>query len=598
MPPTAEPSSLTGGIGPLGIIAGGGSLPRELAAAVTAGGRAVHVVAIEGEADAELAHFPHTRVNWGALGGMIAALRTAGCREIAIVGRVRRPDLLKVRPDIGVFRSIPHILRLLAGGDDSVLRRVILFFEEHGFVVRGVGDVAPSLVAGLGPLGIVQTTADCQLDIDHGLALIRALGPADVGQAVVVSQGRVIAVEAADGTDPMLERLALSRAGETGGILVKSPKPRQELRIDLPAIGPRTVALAAQAGLSGIAVIGGQVLIAQREQTIEAADGFRIFLTGVARSPDDGGDRLQATTSVPRRLRTLGRVALGDRERTDIARAMTVIDAIHPRGRVTAVAMARNYVLAIGIDEASEAVAARAARLRQWGEARVRPRRGALVLGPGVDADEPLIDAAGRAGFAALTTTTDLPSRPELARQADRARLSLVAAEDRSRKRHIFLVAGERSGDALGAMLMAAVKARSGGNVLFSGVGGDRMAAQGLDSLFPLSDVAVMGALSILPRLPRIVRRVYATATAAVAVEPDAVVIIDAPEFTHPIAKRIRKRRPEIPIVDYVSPYVWAWRPGRVRRMRAYIDHVLTPSDAAADIVLEFARAGRADMAR
>lgn len=596
MAQTAEPSSQTCGAGPLGIIAGGGSLPGELAAAVTAGGRAVHIVAIEGEADAELAHFPLTRVNWGALGGMIAALRAAGCREIAIVGRVRRPDLLKVRPDIGVLRSIPHILRLLAGGDDSVLRRVILFFEEHGFVVRGVGDVAPSLVAGLGPLGIVEATADCRGDIDHGLALIRALGPADVGQAVVVSKGRVIAVEAADGTDPMLERLALSRGGETGGTLVKSPKPRQELRIDLPAIGPRTVTLAAQAGLSGIAVIGGQVLIAQRKPTIAAADQLRIFLTGVARSPDDGGERSQATTSAPRRLRTLGRLTLGARERTDIARAMTVIDAIHPRGRVTAVAMARNYVLAIGIDEPGERVATRAARLRQWGEARVRPRRGALVLGPDVLADEALVEAAGGAGFAAMATTGSLPT-PGLVHRADRARLALVAAEDRSRERHIFLVAGTHSGDALGAELMANVKARSGGDVRFSGIGGDRMAAQGFDSLVPLSDVVAMGVLSVLPRLPRIVRCVYATANAAVAAEPDAVVIIDASGLTRFIARLIRKRRPEVPIVDLVGPSVGA-RPGAIGRTHAYIDHVLTSIDAATDTVLEIARTGRAGSSR
>lgn len=145
----------------------------------------------------------------------------------------------------------------------------------------------------------------------------------------------------------------------------------------------------------------------------------------------------------------------------------------------------------------------------------------------------------------------------------------------RDRELKLVVVTGEHSGDELGAKLMDAVAERHAGPIRWTGVGGEAMAARGLESLFPLSDVAVMGPMSILPKLPRIVRRVYAAVDAAVAAEPDAVVIIDAPEFTHPIAKRIRKRRPRIPIVDYVSPTVWAWRPGRARKMRAYVDHLL-----------------------
>lgn len=155
------------------------------------------------------------------------------------------------------------------------------------------------------------------------------------------------------------------------------------------------------------------------------------------------------------------------------------------------------------------------------------------------------------------------------------------------RERRLFVVAGEHSGDALGAKLMAALNARADladMPIRYLGVGGESMAAQGLASLFPLADVTVMGPLSILPRLPKIVRRVYQVVDAAVAAKPDCVVIIDSPEFTHPIAKRIRKRCPDIPIIDYVSPSVWAWRPGRAGRMRAYVDHVmaLLPFEPAA----------------
>lgn len=139
----------------------------------------------------------------------------------------------------------------------------------------------------------------------------------------------------------------------------------------------------------------------------------------------------------------------------------------------------------------------------------------------------------------------------------------------------LFIVAGEHSGDVLGGRIMQAINKISHNKVRYLGVGGEHMHDAGLVSQFSLDEVAVMSPLSILPRLPKIVRRVYQTVDAAVAAEPDAVIIIDSPEFTHPIAKRVRKRRPEIPIIDYVSPSVWAWRPGRAKKMRAYVDHVL-----------------------
>jgi lipid-A-disaccharide synthase len=143
------------------------------------------------------------------------------------------------------------------------------------------------------------------------------------------------------------------------------------------------------------------------------------------------------------------------------------------------------------------------------------------------------------------------------------------------RTRRIFIVAGEHSGDALGGKLMAALAEKSETPILFSGVGGEAMAAQGLQSIFPLADIAVMGPLAILARLPMLVRRVYQAVDAGLKAQPDAVIIVDSPEFTHPIAKRIRKRRPLVPIVDYVSPSVWAWRPGRARKMKPYVDHLL-----------------------
>jgi lipid-A-disaccharide synthase len=145
-----------------------------------------------------------------------------------------------------------------------------------------------------------------------------------------------------------------------------------------------------------------------------------------------------------------------------------------------------------------------------------------------------------------------------------------------AQRKRIFIVAGEHSGDVLAGKLIHALRDRAGADAFeFAGVGGDHMEEAGVSSLFPLADIAVMGPVAILARLPKLVRRVYRTVDAAIAFNPDAVVIVDSPEFTHPVAKRIRRRRPSIPIVDYVSPSVWAWRPGRARKMRPYVDHLL-----------------------
>lgn len=140
----------------------------------------------------------------------------------------------------------------------------------------------------------------------------------------------------------------------------------------------------------------------------------------------------------------------------------------------------------------------------------------------------------------------------------------------------VYLIAGEESGDQLGAGLMRALRARAGARpVVFHGVGGERMAHEGLASLFPMNDISLMGVAAVVAALPRVVSRVYQTVADVVAKAPDALVIIDAPDFTHAVAKRVRKRAPATPIVNYVSPSVWAWRPGRAKAMRAYVDHVL-----------------------
>ncbi len=157
-----------------------------------------------------------------------------------------------------------------------------------------------------------------------------------------------------------------------------------------------------------------------------------------------------------------------------------------------------------------------------------------------------------------------------------------------ARPLRIALVAGEHSGDQLGFKLMRALRAETDGAVMFLGVGGEAMEAEGLASLFPMSDIAVMGFLPVLAKLPSLLARIRQTAQAIVEARPDALVIIDSPDFTHRVAKRVRRALPNLPVIDYVSPSVWAWRPGRAKAMTAYVDCVLAllPFEPAAHVRL------------
>jgi DUF1009 family protein len=274
--------------GRLGIIAGRGPLPCVLAESATARGLPLHIVAIRGEAREEIERFPHTWIKWGEIGKMFAALDKNGCGDLVIIGGVNRPDLANVRFDLGAIKTLPFLLSLGKGGDDHVLSRIVRFFEDKGYRVHGAGDVAPELLAGKGRLGDHAPSAEDRADIATAFQVVSALGRFDVGQAAVVVKGHVLAVEAAEGTDAMLVRCAELRAiGRTGrrtraGVLVKAPKPGQEERVDLPTIGPETVGKAASAGLAGIAVAAGQVLMAERAATIEAANQHGLFLVGEA----------------------------------------------------------------------------------------------------------------------------------------------------------------------------------------------------------------------------------------------------------------------------------------------------------------------------
>lgn len=269
--------------GPLGIIAGGGSLPGKIAAAARAQGRQVFIAALEGFAEADVVSpFPHRFFRLGAIGAIQAGLRENGCSEVVMIGPVKRPSLLALRPDAEGARLLAKIGRAAFTGDDGLLAAIIRTLGENGFKVLGAHDILSEM---LGPVGLLTRTApdDAALaDIERGVAVLKIAGPADIGQACVVQQGIVLAFEAAEGTDAMLLRIpSVARPGPSG-VLIKLAKPGQERRADLPTLGAQTIGNALKAGLRGIAFEGEGTILLDRRAMIEAADQAGLFVVGVA----------------------------------------------------------------------------------------------------------------------------------------------------------------------------------------------------------------------------------------------------------------------------------------------------------------------------
>jgi hypothetical protein len=273
---------------PLAIICGGGSFPGAVADAVAARGRRPVMFGIKGWADpAVIGRFVHHWISLGQAGRFFRLAKAENCREVVFIGTVLRPPLTALRLDWHTIKLMPRVIRFFRGGDDTLLSGVAGVAESGGLRVVGVKDVAPELFVPKGVLGRRQPSPRDYGDIDRGLKLIATLGPFDVGQAAVVAAGHVIAVEAAEGTDYMLARIAELRglgrvtAPAGVGVLVKAPKHGQDRRFDLPSIGPRTIELVSAAGLAGLAVTAGSTMIAEAEATIAAADREKIFMVGV-----------------------------------------------------------------------------------------------------------------------------------------------------------------------------------------------------------------------------------------------------------------------------------------------------------------------------
>jgi UDP-2,3-diacylglucosamine hydrolase len=267
--------------GRIGIVAGSGTLPRRLVESCRAAGREVFVLAIEGEADPALVQgVPHAWSRLAAAGPALDALRANGVTELVLAGGVRRPSLSSLRPD---WRAAKFFARVgyRALGDDGLLSAIVKELEREGFRIVGADQLLQAAALPEGPLGRLGPDAEAEADITRGVEIARALGALDIGQAVVVQQGLVLGVEAIEGTDALLRRCGELRREGPGGVLVKLEKPGQERRVDRPTIGPRTVALAAGAGLRGIAVEADATLVLDRDKMVRAADAAGLFVVGI-----------------------------------------------------------------------------------------------------------------------------------------------------------------------------------------------------------------------------------------------------------------------------------------------------------------------------
>lgn len=404
----------------LGILAGGGELPARIIRSCQKAGREFFVIAFEGQADPEFftdQDIPHAWVRLGAAGTTLKLLRAAAVEELVMAGAIKRPGLRDLRPDLWAtkFFAASGASSL---GDDGLLKALIKALEGEGFSVVGVDQLLPEIIAPGGVYGAVSPSRQSLDDIDVARRAALSIGTEDKGQGAIARQGKIVAVEDADGTDAMI-----GRADGKGGVLVKVCKPGQETRADLPTIGVATIKAAARAGIAGIGIEAGKALVIDLPAVVAAADQSGLFVTGI-------------------------------------------------------------------------------------------------------QTNGPLV----------------------------------------------YVIAGEASGDILGARLMARLQEKNEA-IEFIGIGGPKMAAQGLQSLFPMEELSLMGLAEILPHLPRLLRRINQTVAHVIEQKPKLLLTIDAPGFCFRVARKLKGRN--IKLVHYVAPSVWAWKPGRAKKVAGFLDHLL-----------------------
>lgn len=280
----------------LGLIGGGGDLPVRIAEVCRDSGKPVHVIRLRSYADPRLQAFSGDECGIAEVGKLIGLLKENECDAVLLAGIVTRPNFSALRPDFRGAKLLPKVLAAAGKGDDALLSVIVAEFEADGFTVLGADDIVTDLVAVSGAYGAYTPQKEHFADMAKARALVSAIGPFDVGQGAVVCDGLVLAVEAAEGTDAMLSRCA-DLSGELRGdaearrgVLLKTPKPGQERRVDLPTIGVSTIERAAAAGLAGVAVAAGAALVMDRDGVAEAADAHGLFVYGFHADELDGVD--------------------------------------------------------------------------------------------------------------------------------------------------------------------------------------------------------------------------------------------------------------------------------------------------------------------
>lgn len=290
-PSDAPLRSLIGREDRVAIIAGSGLLPIEVAEGLVKAGHRPIVAAIEGEASVieDAARYDLLRIMPTDLGKILSTLRRKGVTHLVLAGGVaQRPPLSTLRYTPRVLLQLPRLVAGYAKGDDGLLRAIAALIQSYGIRLVGAHEVVPELLSPVGLLTKAGPTRADEKDISAGIVATRALGRLDIGQGAIAVGGRVIALEDIDGTDGLLQRAKALRdhgrlAGKKRGVLVKCAKPGQELRIDLPTIGPRTVEDAHAAGLAGIAVEAERSLMLESGETIRRADALGLFVLGFER---------------------------------------------------------------------------------------------------------------------------------------------------------------------------------------------------------------------------------------------------------------------------------------------------------------------------
>ena len=266
----------------LGIIAGGGAIPRDLINFCKQNNRDYYVIAIEGNADPMLIDdtIPHTWIRIGQAGTGFRKFAEENVEDGIMIGTIKRPTLKDLVPDMRTAAFFAKI-GMKSLGDDGILRALVKEIEGEGMVVRGIHEVLPELLIKKGVLGKVKPSRQAQADLRRAVEVATELGRLDVGQAVIVQQGLVLGVEGIEGTGELIRRCGEYRRKGEGGVLVKVRKPQQDMRVDLPTIGDKTVQVAYDAGLAGIALHAGNGLIVNEKETIKLADKLGLFVMGI-----------------------------------------------------------------------------------------------------------------------------------------------------------------------------------------------------------------------------------------------------------------------------------------------------------------------------